>query len=86
MIYSRSRTVCRPVLNQYVYTAEEFHSYASELFEIVKQGHLELSVHGEYPLTTEGIKQSQIDISELASSPSFSLYRGRTKKPGGREQ
>ncbi|GAA5837222.1 hypothetical protein JCM3766R1_002166 [Sporobolomyces carnicolor] len=60
--------VCRPVLNQYVYTAEEFHSYASELFEIVKQGHLELSVHGEYPLTTEGIKQSQIDITGRKTS------------------
>lgn len=56
-------TVCRPVLNQYVHTAEEFHDYATELFEIVKQGHLKLALHGEYPLTTEGIKQSQIDIS-----------------------
>ncbi|GAA5905664.1 quinone oxidoreductase family protein [Sporobolomyces salmoneus] len=60
--------VCRPVLNQYVYTAEEFHSYATELFEIVKQGHLKLAVHGEYPLTTEGIKQSQIDITGRKTS------------------
>ncbi|GAA5947829.1 hypothetical protein JCM3765_001101 [Sporobolomyces pararoseus] len=60
--------VCRPVLNQYVYTADEFHSYASELFEIVKQGHLKLAVHGEYSLTTEGIKQSQIDITGRKTS------------------
>jgi len=58
------------VLNQYVYTAEEFHTYASELFEIVKQGHLKLAVHEEYPLTTEGIKQSQIDISTFTLTSS----------------
>lgn len=60
--------VCRPVLNQYVYTAEEFRGYASELFEIVKQGHLKLAVHGEYPLTSEGIRQSQTDITGRKTS------------------
>ncbi|GAA6061498.1 hypothetical protein JCM10212_000202 [Sporobolomyces blumeae] len=54
--------LCRPVLNQYVYTQEEFTRYSSELFEIVKLGHLDLAVHGEYDLSTEGIKQAQMDI------------------------
>ncbi|GAA5884031.1 hypothetical protein JCM16303_001367 [Sporobolomyces ruberrimus] len=60
--------VCRPVLNQYVHTAEEFKTYATELFEIVKQGHLKLAVHDEYPLTTEGIKQTQMDITSRKTS------------------
>lgn len=56
--------VCRPVLNQYVHTADEFKHYAAELFALVQDGKLKLSVHAEYPLTTEGIKQTQIDISK----------------------
>ena len=60
-----SVTVCRPVLNQYVHTQEEFQSYAKELFELVQSGALRLSVHKEYDLSTEGIRQAQEDISEL---------------------
>ena len=59
-----SVTVCRPVLNQYVHTQEEFQSYAKELFELVQSGALRLSVHKEYDLSTEGIRQAQEDISE----------------------
>lgn len=39
--------ICRPVLNQYVHTEEEFAGYAKELFGLFKQGALKLSVHGE---------------------------------------
>ncbi|KAK4056125.1 NADPH:quinone reductase [Microbotryomycetes sp. JL221] len=60
--------VCRPVLNQYVHTREEYQTYSKELFELLKQGVLKLSVHGEYPLTTEGIKQAQIDITSRKTS------------------
>ncbi|BGP44121.1 NADPH:quinone reductase [Rhodotorula kratochvilovae] len=60
--------VCRPVLNQYVHTREEFQTYAKELFELVQQGALQLAVHGEYPLTTEGIRQTQIDITSRKTS------------------
>lgn len=56
--------VCRPVLNQYVHTLEEFQSYSTELFKLIQKGDLKLSVHGEYPLTTEGIQQTQRDLSE----------------------
>ncbi|GAA5932828.1 hypothetical protein JCM1841_005442 [Sporobolomyces salmonicolor] len=60
--------VCRPVLNQYVHTHEEFTTYATELFEIVKKGDLKLAVHGEYPLTTAGIRQAQTDITSRKTS------------------
>ncbi|GJN94646.1 hypothetical protein Rhopal_007729-T1 [Rhodotorula paludigena] len=54
--------VVRPVLNQYVHTLDEFQSYTRELFDLVQQGKLRLSVHGEYPLTTEGVRQTHKDI------------------------
>lgn len=67
--------VCRPVLNQYVHTREEFQGYARELFDLVRGGGgdggaegLRLAVHGEYPLSTEGIRQSQEDISAFSLS------------------
>ncbi|GAA6035547.1 hypothetical protein JCM8097_000309 [Rhodosporidiobolus ruineniae] len=60
--------VCRPVLNQYVHTKDEFQTYSTELFDLIKQGVLDLSVHGEYPLTTEGIRQTQIDITSRKTS------------------
>ncbi|BGP58665.1 hypothetical protein JCM8202_006359 [Rhodotorula sphaerocarpa] len=67
--------VCRPVLNQYVHTREEFQGYARELFDLVRGGGgdggaegLRLAVHGEYPLSTEGIRQSQEDITSRKTS------------------
>lgn len=60
-------TVCRPVLNQYVHTREEFQTYSTELFKLVKDGHLTLAVHAEYPFTADGVKQAQKDISELSA-------------------
>lgn len=57
--------VCRPVLNQYVHTREEFQTYSTELFKLVKDGHLKLAVHAEYPFTADGVKQAQKDISEF---------------------
>lgn len=60
-------SVCRPVLNQYIHTREEFHHYTAELFKLQASGALKLSVFGEYPLTTEGIKQTQVDLSPSLS-------------------
>lgn len=63
-LQSRLDPVCRPVLNQYVHTHEEFLSYTKELFDIIKAGHLDLSVYEEYPLTTEGVRQTHLDLSK----------------------
>jgi NADPH2:quinone reductase len=49
-----------------VHTHEEFLAYTKELFAIVAAGDLNLSVHGEYELSTEGIRQAQLDISTLS--------------------
>ncbi|KAM0787119.1 hypothetical protein ACM66B_006373 [Microbotryomycetes sp. NB124-2] len=60
--------VCRPVLNQYVHTREEYQTYSQELFEILRSGVLKLSVHKEYEFSTEGIKQAQADITSRKTS------------------
>lgn len=60
--------VCRPVLNQYVHTKEEFQQYTKELWDILDKGHLNLSVYKEYDLSTEGIRQSQEDIMSRKTS------------------
>ncbi|ORY57693.1 hypothetical protein BCR35DRAFT_309589 [Leucosporidium creatinivorum] len=60
--------VCRPVLNQYVHTQEEFLQYTKELFDIVASGDLNLSLHGEYELSTEGVKQTQLDLTSRKTS------------------
>ncbi|CAE7168832.1 unnamed protein product [Rhizoctonia solani] len=60
--------VCRPVVNNYITEASEFHHYASELFDIVKSGKLACAVHGEYPFTTEGMRQTHKDITGRGTS------------------
>ncbi|GAA5831667.1 hypothetical protein JCM11251_000786 [Rhodosporidiobolus azoricus] len=65
---AKNLKVCRPVLNQYVHTREEFQSYSTELFDLIKKGDLKLAVHGEYPLTTEGIQQTQHDLTGRKTS------------------
>lgn len=56
--------VSRPVLNQALYTLEEFKYYSTRLFDLVSQGVFKMSVWEEYPLSTEGITKAQVDISE----------------------
>ncbi|KAB5590502.1 NADPH-dependent quinone oxidoreductase [Ceratobasidium theobromae] len=60
--------VCRPVVGNYITEPAEFHQYSSELFELVRSGKLGVAVHGEYPLSTEGIRQTQIDITGRGTS------------------
>ncbi|SCV67091.1 BQ2448_5737 [Microbotryum intermedium] len=64
----KNHKVLRPVLNQYVHTKQEFQSYSRELFGLLESGKLRLSVYQEFPLSTEGIRQAQIDIMGRKSS------------------
>ncbi|CUA67593.1 NADPH2:quinone reductase [Rhizoctonia solani] len=60
--------VCRPVVGNYLTEPSEFHAYSLELLDLVKSGKLKIAVHAEYPLTTEGIRQSQMDITGRGTS------------------
>jgi hypothetical protein len=76
--------VARPVLNQYVHTRDEFQSYSTELFQLIKDGVLNLAVHGEYPLTTEGVRQTQKDISAFLSRESRRGFASISRRNGSR--
>ncbi|ELU38041.1 zinc-binding dehydrogenase domain-containing protein [Rhizoctonia solani AG-1 IA] len=58
--------VCR--VGNYLTEPAEFHQYSSELLELIKDGKLNIAIHAEYPFTTEGIRQTQIDISGRGTS------------------
>ncbi|KEP47412.1 NADPH-dependent quinone oxidoreductase [Rhizoctonia solani 123E] len=60
--------VCRPVVGNYLTEPSEFHQYSLELLDLIKSGKLNIAVHAEYPLTTEGIRQSQMDITGRGTS------------------
>ncbi|CAE7231099.1 unnamed protein product [Rhizoctonia solani] len=60
--------VCRPVVGNYLVEPSEFHEYSVELLELIKSGKLNIAIHAEYPLTTDGIRQSQVDITGRGTS------------------
>ncbi|KAG8739821.1 hypothetical protein FRC10_005082 [Ceratobasidium sp. 414] len=60
--------VCRPVVGNYTTEPAEFHHYSSELLNLIKDGKLDIAVHAEYSLTTEGVRQTQIDITGRGTS------------------
>lgn len=55
--------VCRPTLNNYVATQEEFDTYTRELFDLIEKGIVRIAVHKEYPFSVEGIRQAQEDLT-----------------------
>ncbi|KAF8595834.1 NAD-P-binding protein [Ceratobasidium sp. AG-I] len=60
--------VCRPVVNNYLTEPAEFHHYSCELLALIKDGKLDIAVHAEYPLTTEGIRQTHTDLTGRGTS------------------
>ncbi|KAJ7897228.1 NAD-P-binding protein [Mycena olivaceomarginata] len=62
-LVEKNLKLLRPTVGNYVFTAEEFFHYASELFDLVANGSLEIKIHKEYPLTAEGAIQAQKDLT-----------------------
>lgn len=50
-------------MNNYVVTAEESLHYSTELFKLIENGTLKISIHKEYPFTAEGVAESQKDLT-----------------------
>ncbi|KAG2155733.1 hypothetical protein DEU56DRAFT_768944 [Suillus clintonianus] len=53
----------RPTMNNYTYTPAEALHYGNALFSLLANGTLKTQVFKEYPFTTEGVKQAQIDLT-----------------------
>lgn len=55
--------MCRPTLNNYVATAQEFDSNCKELFDLIAKGIVKIKLHEEYEFSAEGIRKAQEDIT-----------------------
>ncbi|KAJ7922766.1 hypothetical protein B0H13DRAFT_2249412 [Mycena leptocephala] len=53
----------RPTVGNYVFTAEEFFHYTTQLFDFIADGSLNIKVHKEYPFSAEGVVQAQKDLT-----------------------
>lgn len=53
----------RPTMNNYTYTPAEALHYGNALFSLLANGTLKTQIFKEYPFTTEGIRQAQIDLT-----------------------
>ncbi|KAG9120919.1 hypothetical protein FRC07_003346 [Ceratobasidium sp. 392] len=60
--------ILRPVVGNYLTEPAEFHHYGSRLVQLVKDGKLDIAVHAEYPFTTEGVRQTHVDITGRGTS------------------
>jgi NADPH2:quinone reductase len=69
----------RPILNNYVYTREEFQSYSKELFDMLQAGKLDIALAKQdgYPFTTEGVRQAHTDISSRSSTGKLLIATGK---------
>ncbi|KAG1830803.1 hypothetical protein EV424DRAFT_1374565 [Suillus variegatus] len=53
----------RPTMNNYTYTSTEILYYGNALFSLLADGTLKTRIFKEYPFTTEGVRQAQIDLT-----------------------
>ena len=43
-------------------TVEERDAYAQEAYRLVSNGDVKINIFKEYPFTTEGVRQAQLDL------------------------
>ncbi|KAI1798102.1 NAD(P)-binding protein [Ganoderma leucocontextum] len=53
----------RPTMDNYLYTPEEGRTYIAELFKLIGNGTVKISIHADYPFTAEGVQQAQRDLT-----------------------
>ena len=49
-------------MGNYTYTPSEALHYSNEVWSLVEKGALKPIIHKEYPFTTEGVRDAQIDL------------------------
>ncbi|OAX39526.1 NAD(P)-binding protein, partial [Rhizopogon vinicolor AM-OR11-026] len=62
-LVQKNLKLLRPTMNNYTYTEEEVFYYGNALFFLLADGTLKTQVFKEYPFTTEGVRQAQIDLT-----------------------
>ncbi|KAJ8586493.1 NAD(P)-binding protein [Rhizopogon salebrosus TDB-379] len=62
-LVQKNLKLLRPTMNNYTYTPAEVLYYGNALFSLLADGTLKTQVFKEYPFTTEGVRQAQIDLT-----------------------
>jgi len=55
--------ILRPTVRNYIYTAEEFRHYFTELFDLVVSQKLKVLINKVYPFSAEGVQQAEKDLT-----------------------
>ncbi|KAI0795394.1 NAD(P)-binding protein [Abortiporus biennis] len=53
----------RPTVRNYIFTAEEFRHYFTELYDLISQQKLKILIHKVYPFNAEGVQQAEKDLT-----------------------
>ncbi|KAF8079186.1 hypothetical protein FPV67DRAFT_1402721 [Lyophyllum atratum] len=63
-LVEKNLVLLRPTMTNYTYTPEEAYYYGKKVFELIGDGTLKINVFKEYPFTSDGVRQAQIDLVE----------------------
>ncbi|KAI0756388.1 NAD-P-binding protein [Daedaleopsis nitida] len=67
-LVEKNLALLRPTMANYIYTPEEARYYGEKLFGYISKGELKITIHKEYPFTTEGARQAQSDLATKGGS------------------
>ncbi|KAJ3723610.1 NAD(P)-binding protein [Lentinula guzmanii] len=62
-LMAKNHKLVRPSVTNYVVTAEEAWEIGGKVFDLITEGMLRVNIYKEYPFTTEGGRQAQIDLT-----------------------
>ncbi|KAI0801460.1 NAD-P-binding protein [Fomes fomentarius] len=67
-LVEKNLALLRPTMANYIYTPEEARYYGEKLFGYISRDELKITIHKEYPFTTEGARQAQTDLATKGGS------------------
>ncbi|KAK0547764.1 NADPH:quinone reductase [Tilletia horrida] len=67
-LVAKNVKIVRPQLYNYLEDAEEHEAYSKELFDLIASGAVKINIHAGYPFTTDGVRQTQQDITSRGTS------------------
>ncbi|PCH34252.1 NAD(P)-binding protein [Wolfiporia cocos MD-104 SS10] len=62
-LVEKNLAILRPAMFNYVVTPEESLYYGTELYKLIANGTLKITVYNEYPFTSEGARNAQSDLA-----------------------
>ncbi|RDX42967.1 NAD-P-binding protein [Lentinus brumalis] len=62
-LVEKNLALLRPTMANYIYTPEEARYYGEKLFGYISRGELKITIHKQYPFSTEGAREAQTDLT-----------------------